>query len=273
MQKSISFLLLALAALLFTSASGATNNVSVLVTAVDGRVRLEGEGAAKTMLEAFMRLNTGDRLNLPPGGKAVLVYIVGGRLEDWRGDGTLLIGRSESQAIEGKPALLVRQLPPEVSQQMNRTPATRGNRVGMIRLAEADSGQTMARSRDTRAAEVSSSARNIDIAAAPPAAAPAAAPRTDGPVGMARLRSITPPPSTSSALEKLEARYRQLRSETAGSDLTPEIFFLAGLFELREFLRLESELQRLANSHPDDPIAAALRATYAEAMARPTPEK
>jgi len=267
-QKSIPLLLLALGALLFTTAAGAANNVSVLVTAVDGRVRLEGEGAGKTMLEAFMRLNTGDRLNLPPGGKAVLVYVAGGRLEDWRGGGTLLIGKSESQAVEGKPVLLVRQLPPEVSQQMNRTPETRGNRVGMIRLADVDSGQTMARSRDTRAAEVSSSARNIDIAAAPPAAAP----RTDGPVGMARLRGITPPP-TSSALEKLETRYRQLRSEADSSDLTPEIFFLAGLFELREFVRLESELQRLAKSHPEDPVASALRTTYAEAIPRSTPDK
>lgn len=238
--------------LLFGNAVAVAAN-SVLVTAVDGTVRLEGAGAGKGGLEAFMRLNTGDRLTLPAGSKAVLVYVAAGRLESWRGSGALLIGDNESKAVGGKPELSVRKLPAEVAQQMNRTPAPQGNRYGMARLAEVDSGASMSRAEQMPSARAARSAP-LEAAAPPP----------ERPVGMVRLRGMAPP----DAVESLERKYRELRAEILGKDLTAEIFLLAGLFELHAYQRLETELQRIAADFPKDNAATALRETYLRALAQ-----
>lgn len=256
--------------LLFGNAALAAD--SVLVTAVDGQVGLEGQGVGKTALEAFMRLNVGDRLNLPTGSRAVLVYVAGGRLESWRGSGALLVGQAESKAIAGKPELQIRQLPPEVAQQMNRTPTpNRGQRFGMVRLAEIDEGRTMARAsksipNETRMAEIDAAqlpSRQAERPAAAPmprAAAPRPTEQRDGKVPPSNL----PSPDR---IENLESKYRQLRSQTPTDDLTPEIFLLAGFFELRAYERIEAELQRLSTTFPDNAVATALRDTYLRAVA------
>lgn len=245
---------------------------SVLVTAVEGQVRLEGEGVGKMPLEAFMRLNTGDRLFLPAGTRAALVYLAGGRLENWRGNGTLLVGKAESKAVAGKPDLQLRQLPPEVAQQMSRMPAPNPERRhGMVRLAELDdeSPARAARSRpdNVRIAEMDAS-RAAPVMAERPAAAPppvvAAAPIP------ARERASVARPGgipLEGPVEKLEGKYRQLRSETPANDLTPEIFLLAGLFDLKAYARIETELQRISGTFPNDGVAAALRDTYQRAIA------
>ncbi len=245
---------------------------SVLVTAVEGQVRLEGEGVGKMPLEAFMRLNTGDRLVLPAGTRAALVYLAGGRLENWRGNGTLLVGKAESKAVGGKPDLQLRQLPPEVAQQMSRMPAPNPERRhGMVRLAEVDDPgmARAARSRpdNTRLAEMDAS-RAAPVMAERPAAAPpsvvAAAPMPPRErAAVTRLPSVAP----ESPLEKLEGKYRQLRIDTPANDLTPEIFLLAGLFDLKAYSRIETELLRIADAFPGNGVAAALRETYQRAIA------
>jgi hypothetical protein len=92
---------------------------------------------------------------------------------------------------------------------------------------------------------------------------------TDGKVGMLRLRSIP----SEDALARLEGDYRDLKGRSLAGDRNPEIFLLGGLFELREFDRLEAEMTRLASIHPNDAAVTDLLRLYSRALetARQTP--
>ncbi|MGE5385203.1 MAG: hypothetical protein ACM3SV_04860 [Betaproteobacteria bacterium] len=244
---------------------------SVLVTAVEGQVRLEGEGVGKMPLEAFMRLNVGDRLLLPAGTRAALVYLAGGRLENWRGNGTLLVGKAESKVTAGKPELQLRQLPPEVAQQMSKMPAPNPERRhGMVRLAALDD-QDMARA--TKSMPSSTRIAEMDASRTPPSMAerPAAVPPpvvAAAPMPARERASISRPVAPpESPMEKLDKKYRQLRADTPANDLTPEIFLLAGLFDLKAYSRIETELQRISDAFPNDAVGTALRDTYQRAIA------
>ena len=202
---------LALLALFWSAAACAASDV-VLVTAVAGNVQMEGAGAKKTRLESFVRLGEGDRLSLAAGSQVSLVYLAPGRQEQWQGSGNLAVGETESKVISGKPALSVRQLPAEVTRQMNRTPNTSG----------------------------------------------------EGRTGMLRLRSIPP----IDAVSKLERETAALRSDFPNGDLTPDIYLLAGLLDLREYDRIQSELKRLVDAHPQDTNVLALRDLYSRALTK-----
>lgn len=71
---------------------------------------------------------------------------------------------------------------------------------------------------------------------------------SQGRAGAVRLRSIASP----DAIERLEKTYRQMRLEAVRGDLSPELFLLSGLFEMRELERIEQVLRDMQLARPGD---------------------
>ena len=69
-------------------------------------------------------------------------------------------------------------------------------------------------------------------------------------------------------LAKLDSDYSRLRKEAAPDDINPEIFLLAGLFEMREFDRLEQTLKELSNSQSGNMELAVLGSLYKKAISQ-----
>lgn len=90
---------------------------------------------------------------------------------------------------------------------------------------------------------------------------PSASP--DGRVGMMRMRGVPP----HDAVARLENEYKQMRSQTTGDDILPEVFLLAGLFDLRQYARVEDELKRISASFAGNATATSLQELYAKALA------
>ena len=80
-----------------------------------------------------------------------------------------------------------------------------------------------------------------------------------------RLRSIE---MGEGGLTKLDSDYSRLRKDAAVDDINPEIFLLAGLFEMREFGRLEQTLKDLSDSRPGNMEIAVLKSLYRKAIAQ-----
>lgn len=183
---------------------------TVLVTAVQEGVTLKSAGGSEARLEAFIKLNDGDRLTLPKDAQLSMVFIGKARQETWRGPGVVQVAGTEGKAVSGKPQLTVKAIPEQVARQMNRMPTV----------------------------------------------------ASDGRVGMLRLRSIP----SEEAVARLENDYQALKKASAPSDRNPEILLLGGLFELREYERVRSELTRLASLYPADPAIANLVLLYTRAL-------
>lgn len=83
--------------------------------------------------------------------------------------------------------------------------------------------------------------------------------------GPARTRSIE---SAESRLAKLDSDYSRLRKDAAADDINPEMFLLAGLFEMREFGRLEQTLKDLSHSRPGNMEVAVLNSLYKRAISQ-----
>ena len=83
-----------------------------------------------------------------------------------------------------------------------------------------------------------------------------------GRVGAVRMRSIVPP----DAAAKLEENYEGLKRQTDAADRTPELYLLAGLYELKEYERIEGLLRRWTESAPGDAELAAMREHYTQAI-------
>lgn len=182
----------------------------VLVSSVRGIVTIESIGSAKTALQPFVRLKAGDRLNIADDAQVSLVYFDKGRQEIWPGGAVLVVGDAESKKMSGNAEAQFKQLPPQVTKQMNRS-----------------------------------------------------TPAPDGKVGMVRLRSIGP----IDAMSKLEDTYKDLRAKAAATDIEPELYLLAGLFEQREYARLEKEMERISGAFPEDQSLKVLRKLYVRAVA------
>ncbi len=89
--------------------------------------------------------------------------------------------------------------------------------------------------------------------------------RTPGPVsqgraGAVRLRSLPEPAA------RVEAEYLALREQSDPADLNPELYRLAGLFELREFGRVEQALTELRERRPADAQVELLAQLYRRAI-------
>lgn len=89
-------------------------------------------------------------------------------------------------------------------------------------------------------------------------------PSPDGNVkaGMIRMRSIP----AGNTLESLERNYADLRRQAETADRNPELYLLAGYFELREFDRVDGLLRQLGETSPGDREVKALTALYKRAM-------
>ena len=83
-----------------------------------------------------------------------------------------------------------------------------------------------------------------------------------GRVGAVRLRSIVPP----DAAAKLEENYEGLRKQTDAGDRTPELYLLAGLYELKDYDRIEALIARWMQASPNDAELAAMREHYSRAI-------
>lgn len=84
----------------------------------------------------------------------------------------------------------------------------------------------------------------------------------DGKVGMLRTRSVPPV----DAVTRLEREYQEMRSQTTAADILPEVYLLAGLYDLRQYERVEAELKRIVAAYPNDPGVPALRQLYTKAL-------
>ena len=78
--------------------------------------------------------------------------------------------------------------------------------------------------------------------------------------GAVRLRNLPV------AADRIDAEYRALRAQSDPADLNPELYRCAGLFELREFERLEQALAELGRARPQEAQADALVQFYREAI-------
>ena len=83
-----------------------------------------------------------------------------------------------------------------------------------------------------------------------------------GRIGAVRMRSIAPP----DAAQKLEENYKGLRAQLPAADRTPELYLLAGLFELKEYDRVEAQLKRWSDEGASDADFVAMREHYAAAV-------
>jgi hypothetical protein len=203
--------LLVLLLLAWTSQGKAADDDVALVTAVSGKVS-EIAGSTPRAVEPFARLRQGDVLLLGNGAGTRLIFFGSRREESWRGEGRIEIGSAQGRGT-GLADPQVRVLPEAMARQIAKTPSA---------------------NRQERA-----------------------------PAG--RLRSIE---TGESSLVKLDSDYSRLRREAAPDDINPEIFLLAGLFELREFDRLEQTLKELGDSRPGNMELAVLGSLYKKAISQ-----
>ncbi len=85
---------------------------------------------------------------------------------------------------------------------------------------------------------------------------------SQGRAGAVRLRSIASP----DAIEKLEKTYQQMRMEAVRGDLSAELFLLSGLFEIRDFERIEQVLRDLQLARPGDAEVGLVVTLYQKAI-------
>jgi hypothetical protein len=89
-------------------------------------------------------------------------------------------------------------------------------------------------------------------------------PAPDGQIkaGMVRLRAMP----AGGTLESVEKNYKQLRQSALAGDRNPELYLLAGYFELHEFERLEQLLTDMGQRYPGDGEIELLRSLYTRAI-------
>lgn len=180
-----------------------------MVTGLQGTAQQIPAAGQARALQAFAKIESGERLRLAAGGRLQLVLFHSGEEQVWSGPAELQLLPNGSQRLSGAPPQ-VRQLPKVLVKQLARTPAADGQvRAGMVRLRNMPSGGT---------------------------------------------------------LESVEKNYDQLRRTAAMDDRNPELYLLAGYFELREFERLQQLLVELDDKYPGDREVDVLRALYTRAM-------
>jgi hypothetical protein len=96
-----------------------------LVMSVQGKV-MRHDGANTVPLEAYAKLNAGDRLSLEKDAQLRVAYFENGRHETWAGPGGLELTARGGEPL-GMTAPTVKSLPLAVARQLARTPATDGD--------------------------------------------------------------------------------------------------------------------------------------------------
>ena len=94
---------------------------------------------------------------------------------------------------------------------------------------------------------------------------------TQQPAGSVRLRSI----AAADTVSRIEDEYARMRQESAADDLNPEIFLLAGMFEARQYDRVDTVLAQMTANHPGNFEVTVLKSLYRKAMqdAKPVSSK
>lgn len=89
-------------------------------------------------------------------------------------------------------------------------------------------------------------------------------PSPDGNIkaGMIRMRSMP----SGGTLESIEKNYADLRKQAEAADRNPELYLLAGYFELREYGKVDALLRQLGEKSPGDHEVKALTALYKRAI-------
>jgi hypothetical protein len=72
--------------------------------------------------------------------------------------------------------------------------------------------------------------------------------------GMIRVRSLL----TAAKVKEAESRYTELRAQTTDDDITPEIFLLTTLDELKAYQSMKKPLGEMLRRQPDNAEAKAL---------------
>jgi hypothetical protein len=119
-----------------------------LVMSVQGKVVRFAEPAS-VPVEAFVKLNEGDKLSLEKDSRLQLLYFDNGRHETWSGPGRLEMTLREGKA-NGLPAAEVKAVSMVMARQLAHTPALDGqSRAGVSRLRSVGSPDAMTRLEDT----------------------------------------------------------------------------------------------------------------------------
>jgi hypothetical protein len=82
--------------------------------------------------------------------------------------------------------------------------------------------------------------------------------------GMIRVRAV----GDWSKAEDAEKNYKMLRAQAAADDITPELFLLATLSELKLFDKMKSPLEEMLTRQPNNDEIKALHALYSEKISK-----
>jgi hypothetical protein len=103
----------------------------LLVTALQGEVAREG---SQEPVQAFVKLKSGDRLQLKNGARVKLVFFESRRQEIWAGSGRLWLTASKGES-DVLPEPQVKVLPEAMVKQIAKTPSLDSQgRAGVVRL-------------------------------------------------------------------------------------------------------------------------------------------
>jgi len=93
---------------------------SGMLSQMSGTVTYRTADTGPLNASVFMKLREGDKLLVPPGASARVVYFSSGRQELWRGPAEFTIGEAASLPAKGTPQLT--QLPVAVGRQFLQSP-------------------------------------------------------------------------------------------------------------------------------------------------------
>lgn len=118
--------------LLLLLAAGSAQAEVAMLTQVSGEVAVSGKQGNRAAVP-FLKINTGEKLNLGRDARVQMVYFGNGRQEVWKGAGEVEVGSLEGRSAALKPETT--QLPPLVINQLAKTPAVgQQGRTGMVML-------------------------------------------------------------------------------------------------------------------------------------------
>ena len=80
--------------------------------------------------------------------------------------------------------------------------------------------------------------------------------------GMIRLRSLT----TARKVKEIEARYAEMRQQFGEDDITPELYMLTALDEIKVYHRMRTPLEEMIRRQPNNAEARALYNQFIEIL-------
>lgn len=198
--------------LLPAMAGAAEKDDSGMVTMVQGNVFLSNLQEKSKPAIAFMKVRSGDKLQLPKDARLQILYFDGGRQESWHGESQIEIGMLESKADKNAAPPEIKQLPSAVLQRLTNAPLMLSN------------------------------IRN----------------RT----GMVMVRALAP----EEKVQELDQSYAAMRRQAEAGDVTPELYLLSGLYEMKRYREMKGVLEEIQRRQPDNPEIMTISEHYAKIM-------